>query len=66
MSLNGGFDSLAQRLATAPVSNTMPVHTNLMDPKSLPHTMASAAQGLNKTKGTAQAGQLLGGLPLGD
>ncbi|MFJ8310908.1 MULTISPECIES: hypothetical protein [unclassified Streptomyces] len=68
MSPNSGVDSLAQHLATAPVADAMPIQTNLLDPQSndsLRHTVGSAARGLGETRGTAQTGRLLGGIPLG-
>ncbi|MFF4182117.1 hypothetical protein ACFYZ9_02915 [Streptomyces sp. NPDC001691] len=68
MSLNGGLDTIAQNVATAPMTDLAPVHTNLLDPKSsdsLLHTAAGVAKDLNKSQGAPNPGQLLGGLPLG-
>ncbi|MFB7772858.1 hypothetical protein ACWC9H_19845 [Streptomyces sp. NPDC001251] len=69
MSLNGGLDTIAQNLSSAPnMVDASPVRTNLLDPKSkdsLLHTLGSTAHDLNKTNGAPNPGQLLGGMPLG-
>ncbi|MFE4855678.1 hypothetical protein [Streptomyces sp. NPDC056670] len=69
MSLNGGLDTIAQNVSSAPnMVDASPLRTNLLDPKSddsLLHTVGSTARDLNKTNGAPNPGQLLGGVPLG-
>ncbi|MFG2721151.1 hypothetical protein ACGFW5_23060 [Streptomyces sp. NPDC048416] len=68
MSLNGGLDAITQQMASAPMVDTAPVRTNLLDPKSndsLLHTVGSTAKDLNKTNGAPNPNHLLGGLPVG-
>lgn len=63
-SLNGALDTITSQ----PTLDVQPVDTNLLDPKNdngVVGTVTDAAHGLNAGGAGAPAGDLLGGLPVG-